>query len=694
MQTFSADLEQGSKASDYTRPALSENLQNDSCRAAYDPNDEAQKNCFSQTSSDKVSFTIRGDSRYMEFGNAPGIIDDVLTGYFGGTRFRPDFNNIFDRQQRMPMRDRSGLSVDGHLMNTPVLGMQSGDNTAAVLEVGGGDNTAAMLRVQDTIVSAQKDVVREGEQTPVIERRDFHNLLVDNIYEAYFREGNNPRFWTTLQNLMSADMQRLVDQGKISAADKAAFDKSFMKDVKDVYSTHGNRPPAEFWQTLEDRVYNSIKTQRELPKPPRPDDNPDVPPNPQPSDKTVEGARTKFRDTIDNYLSPERVQRMDKMMKEFEQRGAERVEALVASGKDRATVEKEWNDKITKTYAELTELVASDSPSAVYDKPTRAKLAENAMYLIMNPTKENQGQHGTCWIESEINLVGLTNHPEKMADLLQQVATTGSYTDLQGRKYNVPKSLLQFTGEEANWTISNADNGLRSPVGAIFDRTLSYMGGRMDGGTNGGTPQEAETLIKKVCGEAARIVQIRDNYLTNSDIQRLTSGDLKKDMLEKGGVILIGPGHMFVAKLDKNQGQWQIVGDNQWGAKNDQLIGRVNDLRTWNVTPTRERFTPDHGSLAVSGDSPIGVKSYNSYQPGGYSYGYGYGVSVSVFARGDKGTRIYDDTNTAILGPLANADQNPLPSNKRADRQFHKKHYEDSLRRMEEARKRVVVIGK
>ncbi len=373
----------------------------------------------------------------------------------------------------------------------------------------------------------------------------------------------------------------------------------------------------------------------------------DVPPTPTPTDGSVEASRERLHKTLEGNFSGDRLKRIDDMMTEFEQRGKERVEARVLAGHDRATEEKEWNEKIKKTYDNLNDMVNSDSPNAPYDKATRANMAENALYLVMDPSKSNQGQHGTCWIESEINLLGLTNHPDDMTRLLKEVTTTGSYTDKDGKKYNVPSQLLQFPGEEKSWTISNADNGLRSPVGAIFDRTISYMDGRTDGGTNGGSPEEAAYLMKKVTGDQVmQIVQIRDNNLSQSDIDRITSSQYKQAMLEQGGVINLGPGHMFVDRLVKNNGEWDIVGDNQWGAGNDQLIGRVTDLNSWTVQKTRETFRPDsQGFLRIANDTPIGVRSSSSYSAYNLSGSYGDSSAPMVVARNGDNTVIYDDYN-------------------------------------------------
>ncbi len=446
--------------------------------------------------------------------------------------------------------------------------------------------------------------------------------------------------------------------------------------------------------------------------PPKPEP---VPPKPEPTPEGVEASRAAFRDAFDDTADSASVARMDNMMREFEERVSERVEAEVAAGHDRSKTKDEWDKKVQTTYKELTEMVNSTSPSAVYDKKTRTEMAENAMFLFMNPANENQGQHGTCWIEAEINLIGLGENPDKMANLLNQVTTTGKFKDLEGTTHTIPSKLLQMTGEEANWTIENSGNGLRSPVGAIFDRTLSYAGsGRTDGGTNGGTPQEADHCIRLACGEGARMVQVRDNYLTGSDIASLTSSTFKKDMLEDGGVILVGPGHMFSSRLVNENDKWQIIGDNQWGPSNDQVIGDVGNLDSWNVNQTRRRYVSDdrinsynsslnsatgnqvlsagNGAFTSSGvqetiASPEVHGTLSSEEPGNLEC-YAPGAGRRILPRGDRGSRIYDDTNNMIEGPWGGrTTDNPCNLGEDVDRQADRQRFLENIRRMEEHRR-------
>lgn len=504
------------------------------------------------------------------------------------------------------------------------------------------------------------------------DKEKFHNAFFHDIREAYAKEGNHPKFWNTLQTLMSEHVKEM-------GADVNAFNKVFMNTVRDVYKQEGTESPAKFWKDLENRLYQDMRKEGELPTPPKPDDGGGDKPGPSPTDGSVKDARDKLHQALEGTMSGDRLARFDKMCSEFEKHAAERIEQQVAAGKDRATVEKDWNEKIKQTYANLTDMVTAGGANAPFDKAARANLAENAMYLFMNPSRENQGGHGTCWIESVINVVGLNNHPEQMSRLLKEVATTGEYTDTKGKHYTIPRQLLQMTGEESRWSIENAGNGTRSPAGAIFDRVLSYMDGRMDGGTNGGTPEAAQRLIEKATGERAmQIVNIRSNYLTDSDIARINSKENRQAMLEQGGVVLLGPGHMFAATLSKENGQWVIHGDNQWGDRNEQTIGVVSDLVAWNVQNTRQRYKPD---------DPVMLAQSNTTSDGRQIY---------AATRAGTATAQYDDTNPFIIvgGPTDPDDPAPHTVHyvhrrgRRSMHQFNEEKYLDNVNRMNRARAR------
>jgi hypothetical protein len=139
------------------------------------------------------------------------------------------------------------------------------------------------------------------------------------------------------------------------------------------------------------------------------------------------------------------------------------------------------------------------------------------------------------------------------------------------------------------------------------------MGGRashgaLDGGTwesfnsPGGHTREGwyygiNELMYMATGEkTAKPQRVSSNEISQGDISNLTDKRLQKQLLENGGALLIGPGHMFAVKLVKNGSQWQIVADNQWGTGGDQVIGKVSDLRTWNVQQTRVKYNTNNNN--------------------------------------------------------------------------------------------------
>lgn len=336
---------------------------------------------------------------------------------------------------------------------------------------------------------------------------------------------------------------------------------------------------------------------------------------------SVDEARDRLLESIEPHMDQARRQRMEAFMKQFEKRAQSRIEDQVAAGMDRSKVEEDWQRKVAGTYDHLSAMTKTDLPNAPYDLQTRVKLVENSMLFAMEPTKNNQGGHGTCWIEGPINLIGWTNNPDKMARLVSQVSTTGTFTTVEGpnngggpKTYTIPKQQLNFDAEARGWTVDGNDKTFwkgggygtipRSPVGQICDHTLSYIGGRSDGGTHGGTWESFHTtgnrwyygsqeLLRMATGDTAKLVRIQSNNISDWDARRLTSGDLKDEMLKRGGVVLVGPGHIFTAKLVHNNGERAIVADNQWGPSNDQKIGVVKDVSSWNVQRVRERYKPD-----------------------------------------------------------------------------------------------------
>lgn len=347
-------------------------------------------------------------------------------------------------------------------------------------------------------------------------------------------------------------------------------------------------------------------------------------------------ARERLLSVLDGQLDASRKARLEGLMKQFEKKAQDAIERQTAAGNDQNKVAEKWEKKITQTYDNLAQMIEQNPSTAVYNQATRAKLVENFLWIASDTTRGAQDV-GNCWEMSGRNLTGMQNNPDAMARMLKEVSLTGTFKAVHGgikskdgmdrrrgdleapKTFTIPKNMLQVNRVNSGWSLDKPDDNYwqggigimpSTPVGYILDNVLGYMGGRsshnaLEGGTwesfnsPGGHTREGwyygiNELMYMATGEkTTKPVGVSSNGISDSDISRLTDKRLQKQLLEHGGALLIGPGHMFAVKLVKNHGQWQIVADNQWGKGSDQVIGTVTDLKNWTVQRTRTRYHSD-----------------------------------------------------------------------------------------------------
>ncbi len=299
-----------------------------------------------------------------------------------------------------------------------------------------------------------------------------------------------------------------------------------------------------------------------------------------------------------------RAGRLADMMKRFEQRMQDRIEARTAGGEDLAKVSEETEKTVAACYDQLSQMCTAPSAAGeVYDQATRAKLVENFMFHAQDTTTIDQGSNGTCWIQSG-HINGMINHPDAMARLLKEVSCTGSFTTLndgtqggQPRQFKFSHGLLGIRrgSEEANWTIDSAYNGgRRSPVSMIFDQTLPVIGGRREWRSNAGNyggSDGAKRIMYMVTGD------------TVSDSSHLIGGSERQTLLAKGGYITYAPGHMRTRQLMKQDGEWYVIQDDQHGEQSDHRITKIRDLKQW--LQERPGRRDPRNPFSPGGDNPI-----------------------------------------------------------------------------------------
>lgn len=332
--------------------------------------------------------------------------------------------------------------------------------------------------------------------------------------------------------------------------------------------------------------------------------------------ESVADAHDNLLETMTPLLGGDekRAGRFAQMMKRFEQRMQDRIEARTAGGEDLGKVSEDTEKTVAACYDQLSQMCSAEqAPGQVYDQATRAKLVENFMFHAQDTTTIDQGGNGTCWIQAG-HINGMISHPDSMARLLKEVSCTGTFTTLndgtagsQPRQFRFSQGLLGIRrgSEESNWTIDRAyEGGRRSPVSMIFDQTLPVIGGRREWRSNAGNyggSDGARRIMMMVTGD------------TVCDSSNLVGRSERQTLLSKGGFITYAPGHMRTRQLVKQDGEWYVVQDDQHGEHSDHRMTKIRDLKQW--LQERPGRRDPRNPFGPGGDNPIQPGPDGPYGP-------------------------------------------------------------------------------
>ncbi|MEZ4490003.1 MAG: hypothetical protein R3C24_14625 [Cyanobacteriota/Melainabacteria group bacterium] len=121
-------------------------------------------------------------------------------------------------------------------------------------------------------------------------------------------------------------------------------------------------------------------------------------------------------------------------------------------------------EKIADCYKALGVMLGKQD-SAPVDENRRYQLAAQTMSNLAQPYSISQGFHNTCNVKV-LDVVINAKHPDVAANMISEVALTGSYTLPSGATVEVPKGALSPVGNAAK--VPTPD-GNRSFAGQIFD---------------------------------------------------------------------------------------------------------------------------------------------------------------------------------------------------------------------------------
>lgn len=382
----------------------------------------------------------------------------------------------------------------------------------------------------------------------------------------------------------------------------------------------------------------------------------------------IDEARESLNEALRDKLDESQRVRFQAMMKQFEQRMADRLEARMAAGiTPPEQIRKEVEQAVRGTYDNLTKMVSQPddaSKPTFYDQKTRVRLAENFMLHAMDPMTSDQGPsgrgeeggHGTCWIQGA-HVWGMVQHPDAMADLLRQVSIDGQYTTKNSGEGDATQKTVSFSKEmlaikphtqEARWTVDRAMQkweeqpgfkreilGDRSPVGFIFDNVLPVIGGRQPGRIDGGNYETINAIrghnpdgsyrTEKITGSSQILYMVTGdkpadyhtwnhpshikNHLltrTGGETNDASAENFRRTLLEKGSILTHSMNHTSSRQIIKVNGQWMHVQDDQHGEDSDYVIGTISDLNEY-VKGQENGIQRVSGTVAVPRVSIPGV---------------------------------------------------------------------------------------
>src|SRR5262249_55327588 len=141
---------------------------------------------------------------------------------------------------------------------------------------------------------------------------------------------------------------------------------------------------------------------------------------------------------------------------------------------DRDQAIEKFEQKLTRAYDHLAEMVEQNPPTATRNRATRGMFVENFLWIAADTTRGAQDV-GNCWELCNRNLTGMTDNFDEMARMLKEVELTGTFMarhggiksknsldsrsgDLDAPKlFTLPKNMLALDDTNAHWTLDKPD---------------------------------------------------------------------------------------------------------------------------------------------------------------------------------------------------------------------------------------------
>lgn len=232
---------------------------------------------------------------------------------------------------------------------------------------------------------------------------------------------------------------------------------------------------------------------------------------------------------------------------------SDRFKGWMKEFEDRATRNKIDQEKVVRTFNNLSDLLSAPGQGGPYDLDQRKVIADCAMHNLARPMEIDQGAHPTCNVTS-VEVYAAVRHPDAYTRLLRDVSTTGSWTALTGKVGHPPAESMAPGKDELSYDLDRPDSGKRNLASQAFQMTLintMYETGEMN------TDKEDRSDIRYVLKPSKTIKQrqgntvittetgedtlVRDgNTLKNARGQKIDGPEMVQDNVLRSCEILFG----------------------------------------------------------------------------------------------------------------------------------------------------------
>jgi hypothetical protein len=127
-------------------------------------------------------------------------------------------------------------------------------------------------------------------------------------------------------------------------------------------------------------------------------------------------------------------------------------------------------EQIDKMCDHLRQVLETETSKSQFSREQLKNLVECTLHNLAYPREIDQGHHPTCNVTT-VEVYVASKHPEVYADMMRQVALTGSYTVAGGKSVTPPKLAITPGRDELSFKLESPNRDLRNHASQVFQMT-------------------------------------------------------------------------------------------------------------------------------------------------------------------------------------------------------------------------------